>query len=272
MIVASKQCIGTLIGLQQGLFIIPTNTDVKQQQLVNGKLILPHCAVTRSLSIAHSTADVTLQLQTLHTPPFYVYDIDTRLCEIRGPNDLQALLYLAQLYATTASAMPDVLTGITGTESALKLLQSGRCSQSQPLSAAAITVLSEISKLSPIRKYYPTHLTQQQDITWPTSLPTCAAVDAYVILISHMIKRSSKLQVLFPASVVSAESTAMISAIDKHSTAPLTISAYWSDKARRGSEASSQLAASIEQQLPKQTARYSVCSMIVMPLQVQHLH
>jgi hypothetical protein len=161
MIVASKQYIGTLTGLQHGLLIVPiaTESDNKKQQLVDGKLILPHCAITCTLRTVHSTADVLLQLQSLHTPPFYVYDVDTRLREIRGPNDLQALLFLAQLFATTAGAMPDVLTGITGTESALKLLQSGRCSQSQPLSTTAITVLHNISKLSPIRQYYPAHLT-----------------------------------------------------------------------------------------------------------------
>jgi hypothetical protein len=138
MIVASKQYVGTLVGVQHGLFIISIGSD-DNQLLVDGKLILSHCAVTSTLRTTHSTADVSLQLQSLHTPSFYVYDVDTRLRAIRGPNDLQALLYLAQLFATTASARPDVLTGITGTESALKLLQSGRCSQSQPLSTAAIT-------------------------------------------------------------------------------------------------------------------------------------
>eukprot|EP00953_Heterococcus_sp_UTEX-ZZ885_P007973 4782-Heterococcus_DN1.PRE.3 len=154
--------------------------------------------------------------------------------------------------------MPDVLTGITGTESALKLLQSGRCSQSQPLSTAAITVLHNIRKLSLIRQYYPAHLTQQQAITWPVFVPTCAAVDAYVIVASHLIKRSNKLEVLFPASVTSTESKAMIKEIDKHSSAALTISAYWSDQARHGGEKSSQLTVSIEQQLPKPTARQLV--------------
>ena len=44
-----------------------------------------------------------------------------------APPSIDAWVYLAYLHAVTSSDLPDPLTGISGKEAAMDILQSGRC-------------------------------------------------------------------------------------------------------------------------------------------------
>jgi hypothetical protein len=77
---------------------------------------------------------------------FRIDDVLRRLSYLLGPRLLYAK---AQFYAYTSFAIPDPLTGRTGTEEALHMLQSGHYQPWEPLGDAAIKILKTIADLSP---------------------------------------------------------------------------------------------------------------------------
>lgn len=93
------------------------------------------------------------------------YMIDNVLGRLHGPPEPLLLYTKAQLHAYTSFMIPDPLTGRTGTEEALKCLQSGACQPWNPLMPPGAAVLKTITRLTPRRHYYPKDMKRQQTVT-----------------------------------------------------------------------------------------------------------
>jgi hypothetical protein len=127
------------------------------------------------------------------------------------------LLYLkAQYHAFTSFVIPDPLTGRTGTEEALHLLRSGICQPWSPLTEGQSRGLIWISKLTPRREYYPTHLKVMQKTFWDPHLTTNIQHDCFRAFVDAIHKRSEELAIFSSQSF-------QIPQLDPTGERPLTV-------------------------------------------------
>ncbi|KAL9083501.1 MAG: hypothetical protein Q9159_005747 [Coniocarpon cinnabarinum] len=112
------------------------------------------------------------------------------------------LIYLrAQLHALTSFILPDSLTGRTGTEQAIWLLQSANARPWQPLNIKPRTILSQISSLSPFREYCHPRQKTMQRILWKEGLPVTIQNEEFQVLVGDIELRSKMLESFHHTSV-----------------------------------------------------------------------
>ena len=192
-IAADQKKFGSLIGLKNCLLL----ESAEPERIYQAEVLLipngvPHIELNES---KHQV--VTVDLNNLSSPRFFKYDVDTRLGRLKAGPSLDAWLYLACLHAMTASPLPDPLTGLTGTESAMQLLQSARCWSCEPFGQRANEIISYILRLSPKRKFYPKGLKVMENVKFSPRLYSLCAHDAFSILAKTLLADSSRLQFLF---------------------------------------------------------------------------
>lgn len=140
--------------------------------------------------------NVHIGLEHLRNPTFFVYTIDERCRILKARNNFSAWFYLAHLHAITAHPLPDPFTGMTGTERALQILQSGFTWSSAPYDNESEKTLRHIANLSPRRSFYPEHLKCLQHIQWPDLINSSAAHDAFEIIVDKLLQDSNRLSFL----------------------------------------------------------------------------
>jgi hypothetical protein len=127
--------------------------------------------------------------------------------EILGRLDCPAeprLLYLkAAFHAYTSFALPDSLTGRTGTEEALHCLRSGYCQPWTPLTIGPLQSLLPIAALTPRREYYPSDLRTMQKPFWNPHLTVAIQSDALREAVQIILRKSEQLSVFSLEKAVS---------------------------------------------------------------------
>lgn len=185
MRVSLTQKFGTLIGLRNGL-MLESLPKLKKKTL----LLMPHGVVKVTESSVH------IENKSLRQPPFFIYEVDAEYKQLRAQKNFSAWFYLAHLHAFTSQTLPDPFSGLTGTERALQILQSGLVWSSEPYDNESISTLQNLSRLSPVRSFYPKHLNSMQQINWPSFIPSIAAHDGYKMIKEKLIKDSERLKAL----------------------------------------------------------------------------
>jgi hypothetical protein len=123
------------------------------------------------------------------------FGIDEVLGRLSCPPEPRLLYAKARFHAYTSFAIPDPLTGRTGTEEALHMLQSGYCQPWEPLGSGPIDILKSISSLSPKREFYPEHKQTLQIVSWNPHLTPTIQHDAYEGLVRKILDKSESLRV-----------------------------------------------------------------------------
>ena len=129
------------------------------------------------------------------------YIIDDVLGRLYCPPEPRLLYNKARLHAFTSFSLPDPLTGRTGTEEALRCLQSGSCQPWDLVNTNLIPILKTIANLSPRRHYYPKELKQQQVVAWDPDLTVTIQHDAFKLVVDSIIKKLERLS-LFQVDVL----------------------------------------------------------------------
>jgi len=126
MVYDEDQSIGALFCLQSFLVLRP-------KILIAGSSV-PEAFIPRRVLIPNGFPVMTSYDQFMidprrgvGEPPYYTYDVDTELGCLVGSGSLDSTQYLADLYAYASCHRPDPLTGKTGAQAALCLLQSAGC-------------------------------------------------------------------------------------------------------------------------------------------------
>lgn len=88
-------------------------------------------------------------------------------------------------------------TGVTGTERAFQILNSGVCFPSQPFPQATIRIIELLRDLAPTRSYYPKYLRVMETIKWPSYISPLAAHDNFVYVTDILVSQSNRLAFLF---------------------------------------------------------------------------
>ncbi|KAM0256937.1 hypothetical protein ACHAQJ_004638 [Trichoderma viride] len=118
------------------------------------------------------------------------FDIDETLGRLSAPAEPLLLYKKALCHAITSFCLPDPLTGVTGTEEAIRILQSGAA---QPWSPNSSPNLEELASLLPQREYYPLDLKRLQRVKWNDSLTTTIQNDRFETIIRKIEERATRL-------------------------------------------------------------------------------
>lgn len=239
-LVSKEQSFGTLIGLHCGLVLEENKSSGPCTPKRN--MIIPHFVGLLSSNMGGTNFEnhhvVKINFDKLCSPSFFIYEIDDRMRCLRGPASPTAWLYLALLHAMTSYLLPDPFTGLTGTESAMRLLQSPRCWTCEPYKIEAHSILKAIAKLSPTRTWYPKHLQCMQTVTWPATMYSSTSLDAFQLVVVKLIANSERLKFLFPISVE-------LDPLPSQEDLKLSLKYYWRCREIFGEEA--QMNAEMEQ-------------------------
>ncbi|KAF8450069.1 hypothetical protein BDZ91DRAFT_811134 [Kalaharituber pfeilii] len=167
------QDLGTLYGLKNYLVLREAASTLNSAVRI---VIIPHGKVHYTTEEHHTSIQIVTD--NLDTVNYHLYTVDTLLGCLVANGSMRSHLFKIYLHALTAYCLPDPLTGLTGTEQALDNLRSASSLSFQKLDAdttigpSKFELLSCISKLSPKRTFYPSHLRTMQQIEWQESLPS----------------------------------------------------------------------------------------------------
>lgn len=137
-----------------------------------------------------------VRIRVISEGSYLRFDVDDVLGRIQCPADPRLLYTKAMWHAYTSHVLPDPLTGRTGLEEALYLLQTGLYKPWAPIRDPVVnTILVRISDLSPDRAYYPEDLRCMAVVNWNQHLTTTIQDDRYRALVDEIYERASQLQV-----------------------------------------------------------------------------
>lgn len=127
MRVSLNQNCGSLYGLRNGLILEGITNNVHVKVVIPKILLMPHGNVNVQRFKNHVNVDIKVNAKLRNTP-FHQYQIDEVGRQIRSSNSsYSAWFYLAYLHAITSHGEIEPLLGMSGTERALQILQSGEC-------------------------------------------------------------------------------------------------------------------------------------------------
>ncbi|KAL1869170.1 hypothetical protein Daus18300_005707 [Diaporthe australafricana] len=122
------------------------------------------------------------------------YEIDDILGRLTCPPEPALLYTKAHLHALTSFPIPDQLTGRTGTEEAIHVLQSGMAQPWTPLGRAPMTELENIATLSPRREFYPQDKRSLQKTQWHFNLSVSIQHERLETLARDILRKSNRLR------------------------------------------------------------------------------
>ncbi|KAF2758009.1 hypothetical protein EJ05DRAFT_464946 [Pseudovirgaria hyperparasitica] len=179
---------------------IDPNQDPGTFYGLRSKIVLRNPLNYEQRSIITSTGPLIFERQGMHvsvtaasTSTYARFNIDKVLGRLTcAPEPL--LIYLkARYHAYTSFVLPDVLTGRTGQEEALAILQSGQASPWTSLNSVPISILGDIANLCPSREFYPTGMKRLQRCTWKDDLTVSIQGDRLFDAVSSILRRSQEL-------------------------------------------------------------------------------
>ncbi|KAF7139739.1 hypothetical protein CNMCM5793_007809 [Aspergillus hiratsukae] len=182
------QSLGTLVGLRSKLILLHENDHSR-------KVLVPDGAVTWVKDGGHVAVNIDWQaVSKLH-----VYSVDNQLGRLVDNGSLQSKLMLCYLHAVTSFCVPDVLTKKTGTEQSLSILRSASMRSFSQLTPENISILVELARLTPVRKYYPANERVMQSVEWQ-NLGCLVHHDDFREQVQAIIDQDSRMRIFYPHS------------------------------------------------------------------------
>lgn len=198
MTIDSQQTIGSLTGLTSKLVLKKDQSERMVLIPAPRKFGLSSIKYTKILSGHHVTVEICKDDAT----KVYAYNIDKDLGRIIDSGDLESKLLISYLHAISSSCLPDPLTGLTGTEAALQILQSAAVRSFDILTHRNIELLERIATLSPRRSFYPKHLKVMQQTSWNKNLPGLSQHPHFRTSVDQIFDHAAKMKVFFPENDV----------------------------------------------------------------------
>ncbi|KAF2797566.1 hypothetical protein K505DRAFT_358267 [Melanomma pulvis-pyrius CBS 109.77] len=169
------------------------------------KIVLRDIADNKRRSIIVPWGNVSTKRHGMHvavraasSTEYARFGIDDVLGRLSCPAEPRLVYAKAQFHAFTSFVIPDPLTGRTGTEEALHILQSGYCQPWTPLGAKPMNILNALRELSPGREYYPKGKKNLQNVDWNADMTMTIQHDAYESLVQEILGKSEQLSVFSP--------------------------------------------------------------------------
>ncbi|EIW76857.1 hypothetical protein CONPUDRAFT_130199 [Coniophora puteana RWD-64-598 SS2] len=167
-VIDNDQFSGTMLGLQNQLVLRPMDSGASGEMR---RVIIPRGTVSYSSSTRTRISIENPQRITRLSYDIYKVDTDLGRLKLNGFANTTSYFFKAYLHALSSLCLPDSLTQRTGTEEALRELRSASCLSFSALKDEDVTLLCQISELTPRRQYYPQHLRRMQSVSWSTLSP-----------------------------------------------------------------------------------------------------
>jgi hypothetical protein len=196
MIVDHVQTMGTLVGLTSKLVLRPGSTIQDRTVLIPVPRTFDSRAIRRTQ--AFNQHHVTVSIKKDKAYKVFAYSLDTVLGRLLESGDVQRRLFLAFLHAVTSHCLPDPLTGYTGTEAALQILQSASVRSFEFLTTENVKLLYEIAALSPSRSFYPRNIMEMQQVRWDPNLPSLSQHPRLRTYAEDIVKQARTMQPFYP--------------------------------------------------------------------------
>ncbi|KAF8551419.1 hypothetical protein OG21DRAFT_1487022 [Imleria badia] len=129
MVYDENQCVGALFGLENLLVLRPKTHlagTLIPKELIRRRVVVPNGNPKKHVD-HRARINVKSSLRFTDEPLYHTYEVDTELGCLIGNGSLTSMRFLAYLHAMTSCHRPDPLTGKTGVQAALSLLQSAGC-------------------------------------------------------------------------------------------------------------------------------------------------
>ncbi|ORY67517.1 uncharacterized protein BCR38DRAFT_407490 [Pseudomassariella vexata] len=205
MLIDGDQSLQSLIGLQTRLILRPESPTSNDMRLV----IIPQGAlssesgkwghpVTRINPITSAQSSVVGYPAVIPRRKYDFFRVNIALGQLVDSGSLQSKLLLCHIHAATSHCLPDPLTCRTGTEQALRILRSAAMSSFERLTNQDITMLSDISFMSPRRRFYPEHLRVMQEIKWRAVYDPLAQNDEFFQVVQEIMRKGMSCEMFFP--------------------------------------------------------------------------
>ncbi|SPO01443.1 uncharacterized protein DNG_04116 [Cephalotrichum gorgonifer] len=194
MSIDTKQEIGTLVGFENKLILKGASDDT------NRKAILVEGPITFTSTKSHMKVSISKDAATRA----HACDVDTRLGRLVDNGSLESKLLICYLHALTSFCLPDPLTGRTGTEQALDILDSAAIKSFPVLSKDNVGMLKRIADLTPLRDFYPEHLQVMQSISWSSNLGFLAQHNRFFRAVTSLFESVTGRAFFYPDQYVKA--------------------------------------------------------------------
>ena len=110
---------------------------------------------------------------------------------------------MAYRHSLTSSCLPDPLTHLTRTEKALEILDSAAVRSFDQLAQNNFDTLTEISILTPVRRYYPTHKKGMQTVEWCSMISFLSQHTRFYMAVEAIFNKAKQTSMFYPGSAVS---------------------------------------------------------------------
>jgi hypothetical protein len=196
--IASTQSIGTLFGLKNKLILESKGGDIRRKVIIpDGQPMVPV-----SPTINHPEVEIKFPEDAGLKIRIFTYEVDELIGRLVGDGTLSSWYLLAYAHILTSSHQADPLTHLTGVQKALKMLTSANSFAFTQLTTKDIKLLGLIHALTPVRKYYPAHLTSMEDVTWNSNLSPITQSELFAPLVEAIVDHGRN-QTLFDATATS---------------------------------------------------------------------
>ncbi|KAK2038276.1 hypothetical protein LZ31DRAFT_479197 [Colletotrichum somersetense] len=194
MSIDSCQSIGTLIGLQDKLVL---KADPRHPALPTVRKVL---ALEGALTYNSRRGHVQVRIGKGFDQRIHAYDIDEKLGRLVSNGNRQSKLFLCYLHTITSFCLPDPLTGKTGTEEALSILNSASMKSFDILTEENLQILARLARLTPGRSYYPSHKRVMQTVEWMPDLSFLSQHGLFSEYVCRIFDESARSHFFHPQS------------------------------------------------------------------------
>lgn len=188
MSIDNDQTTGALVGLKSKLVINDKTAGNKRM------IIIPAGEELHKRVAGHTEVHIKPDTVT----KAYAYGIDDLLGRLVDNGTKEGKLFLAYLHALTTFCLPDPLTGRTGTEEALEILNSAALKSFDQFSCQDISILMNLASITPRREYYPKHERVMQTVEWSTSLGFGAQHGGFLTSVQRIFNRIERSKFFYP--------------------------------------------------------------------------
>ncbi|KAK1708175.1 uncharacterized protein BDZ83DRAFT_768810 [Colletotrichum acutatum] len=193
MSVDANQSIGTLVGLKDKL-VLRVDQPCHAAITPARKVLILEGRVSHQKSGEH----VQVCIEKGKAAGVHQYDVDVRLGRLVLKGNLQSKLSLCYLHALTSFAIPDPLTGRTGTEEALSILDSASIRSFNVLTRENLALLGQLAELTPSRKFYPENERVMQTVGWSRQLSFLSQHGLFHESVRSIVQQAEELKFFYP--------------------------------------------------------------------------
>ncbi|TRM56132.1 hypothetical protein BD626DRAFT_587475 [Schizophyllum amplum] len=179
-VISASRDIGTLSGVEK--LVLHSRGTFSQQ-----RIIIPAAPIVVTARAHHPRISVELPCDPSARVEAHVFDVDALVGQVKSDGGLDSWLTLVYLHALSSSHQRDPLTDERGVDRALRMLQSASSFAFTALSPEDMNLLSQISSLTPARRFYPQHLQVMETTEWASSLSPLSQSELFAPLVTDIV-------------------------------------------------------------------------------------